>query len=95
MTTHKYKVETDECGPVRAKGEKAKKVLPRMHVKLGEEQVNGLRLGDEIEITLMGTIKSLEGEDRWDGPGLQLELKQSSTKSRGEDQDQIDSMLGE
>lgn len=89
MTDFTYKKEKDD-GPMAERESE----LPRMRVKLGEDQVKGLKLGEEIEIVLVGKVTSLHGEDRWDGAGAEIELKKSKTKTRGEDQDELDEMFG-
>lgn len=94
MTAYNYKKEESNFG---GKGieEKGEARLPQTHIPLGDKQVTTLKIGDEVSITLVGTVKGLDGDNRWDGPGVEIALKKSTVATRGEDQDEIDGMLGD
>lgn len=94
MTAYNYKKEESGFGG-SITAEKGEARLPQTHIPLGDKQVKTLKIGDEVSITLTGTVKGLDGDTRWDGSGVEIELKKSVVAARGKDQDEIDSMIGD
>lgn len=88
MPKYKYPKETRYAG-IAASDENTEKRLPRLHgMPLGPKQIEGLEIGDEVEVKFRGKVMGIrmhkDEDDPEDDMSVDLELVESEVYGQKE-----------
>ena len=97
MPKYDYKpLDSDGCC-VEAKGGSDEERYPSVYLDISPEQMKGLELDEDVEITLRGKIERMSSDtddDYGTGANIRLSLRSSEIYSKAQEND-IDEMLGD